>query len=306
MNKDLPEYKPFWPETAVIWGAGATADLGIPATYECGQIISSLAGVDDEGKFTPGVSLAERFKRAFGEKDIHEGLAERFKELLILLFDGDDAVSEEQSEIIYNDAIDESVKRLSNKYNLSDNQKHWLEFNLKELEKKYDWVGVRSLAPYIARDWNRRTQNQGAMNLRDLLTVVDLLIDQGMALPSEELFRRPTEKSSAVYYIDRSRLPAVKRCLGYLIALITRITIQKRPGFVDEKRIKPYVDIFELLADLMVDEGKEYIKFFNPQSRKFYLYSYSLVSFNWEPLTLWLNWNAHDKINNTNRKVALE
>ena len=302
-NQILPEYKPFWPETAVVWGAGATQQLGLPTTYECGRIISKLAGIDESGKFEPGTTLDDRLRNAFEGYKIHPELKERFKELMLLLGDGDGATSQSEFEENLSKATNKATSRLVKKYKLNGPNKAWLQYNLEQLYQNYDWLGVRSLAPYIAREWDRKKQKHGEMILSDLLTVVDQLIDLNLALPSEQLFREPKEESDRTFFIGKNRLPGVKQCLGHLIALIFRVLIQKEPGKIDAGRLKPYQQISELFADLMVDESREYIKHFDPHDRRFYLYSYSLISFNWEPLTIWLIWNAHEKINEDEPKI---
>ena len=54
----LTNYKPFWPETAILLGAGATAGLGIPPSDQMGKAIRVLA----ENK--SGKNLKERIYAA--------------------------------------------------------------------------------------------------------------------------------------------------------------------------------------------------------------------------------------------------
>jgi len=64
------------------------------------------------------------------------------------------------------------------------------------------------------------------------------------------------------------------------------------------RKNEPYGKLAGTLADLMVTEAFEFEKRgYLKTSRRFYLYSYAVVSFNWDPLLLWLTFNAHKERN---------
>jgi hypothetical protein len=71
---------------------------------------------------------------------------------------------------------------------------------------------------------------------------------------------------------------------------------------MDQNKIEPYWRIAQCLAEMMVEEAMEY-SCFRGNDRRFYLYSYSIVSFNWDPIMLWLSYNAHEKINQEKHRI---
>ena len=298
-DKSFPGYKPLWPETAIIWGAGASYNLGLPTTDQIGQIISKLAGVSGDKKLLTA-SLDERFRAAFDSTDyvIHPELAKEFKDLLLLLFDGDGAKSDAEAHRILRDHVDKIGRKIAGREGIDDEDYILLEHYLLNIHHIYDWIGVRSIVKYMARTWDPETNKREAINYRDLLTTVDQLYYSDMAIPTEELFYPEEDPSDEIYLIDKHRLLGVKRCLMLLTATIQRVIIQKQPGKFSEKNIRPYWGIAKMLADLMEEESSAfYRRGYTPDTRKFYFFSYAFISFNWDPVMAWLIFKAHKMIN---------
>ena len=74
----LKPYKPYWPKTAIFWGAGATVSLGLFTTDQLAKAIWELAQRDN--------SIEERVLIAFGEY-ANEKYGSSIKNLLLLLGD---------------------------------------------------------------------------------------------------------------------------------------------------------------------------------------------------------------------------
>lgn len=301
--KEPIDYTPFWPETVIIWGAGASTRLGLPVTEEIGKIISRLAGIglDDSLKQS---SLDTRFKYAFDGKPIHPELEEAFKDLLLLLFDGDDSKDDDEALRRFRKHVKKLSGKYASKHHLTPNEQERLEWELAHLHTEYDWVGVRGIAQHIARRWEAKEKRRGAISLMDLLTTVDQLYNSDLAIPTEEIFHRGGKAKEPIYLMDKHRLLGVKRCLTHLTSTIQRILIQKTPGRMDRTKLKPYWDIANKLADLMKEEAEAFAGRGYPlNERRFYYYSYAFVSFNWDPVMLWLIFHAHKKINDARTQV---
>ena len=173
---------------------------------------------------------------------------------------------------------------------------------IEDLVQYYDWIGVRALAPYLSRQWDSGANKQSYVNYLDLLTAIDQLMASGMAVPTEELYRKSGERSQKIYRLGPERLPNVKKCLMQITSSIQRVCIQTEPGRMDPRKIEPYWRVALGLAELMVEEARAYSNHV-PNSRQFYLYSYSMVSFNWDPIMLWLLFNAHDLVNRKKNRI---
>lgn len=66
----------------------------------------------------------------------------------------------------------------------------------------------------------------------------------------------------------------------------------------DKANLKKYRDFIYSLAKMMQKEGHRFFAAGCKQNlSEFYQFSYSLVTTNFEPVFLWLIWNAHDKVN---------
>ena len=66
-------------------------------------------------------------------------------------------------------------------------------------------------------------------------------------------------------------------------------------------RLDPYIRFTETLADMMYREGKDFCRHFAYNQRGFYLFSYAMLTTNFDPIFLWLTWQAHRKLNREKR-----
>lgn len=213
----------YWPETVILWGAGATRYLGIYTTKELSKIILNIVLGD--------------FSFLENKNDV---LSNSFKELVNL--------------------------------RLGDNG---------DISRIYDFEALSIIIKVNPK-----------FNLNELFTMMDQLLenDQGFNafVNGENRFLRV------------ERIKAAKRCLVFLIEELERLAVQNRPGFFDEYRIKPYYDFSTVLSKLMTDEAQEFYKRgYKTDTRKFYMYSYAVVSFNWDPV---LSWNIYNSSIVENRR----
>lgn len=306
INRHTIDYEPFWPETAVIWGAGASVNLGLPATDEIGNIISILAGVDpDKGGYVNS-KLDARIQKAFAGKVIDPVLRKAFEDLLLLLCDGNGVTDDANLISQHRQYVHNLAQKITKENGLTRNEsvrvEHWLFF----LHADYDWVGLRSIVQYIARKWDNKKHRRGDISYRDLITTIDQLYESDLAIPTEELFFNNSEKRpDDIYLIDKNRLIGTKKCLSHLSASIIRILAQEKPGYFSKEKILPYWTMARTLAKLMVDEAEFFYKRgMRANDRRFYYFSYAFISFNWDPVMLWLIFHAHKEINDARRKLG--
>ncbi|WP_416176597.1 hypothetical protein [Clostridium sp.] len=217
----------YWPETVVLWGAGATKYLGIYTTKELSELI---------------------LKITLGDFSFLNGK---------------------------NKKISDSFKKLVTIDLLED----------KNISEVYDFKALSTIIRINPK-----------FNINELFTMLDQLIENNRGFNA--FFNNKKE------FIRVERIKGAKRCLILLIEELERISIQNKPGCFDENKIKPYYELSDILSQLMVEEAREFDKRgYKRDTRKFYMYSYALVSFNWDPVFSWNIYNAHRKQNQKHIKL---
>lgn len=217
----------YWPETVILWGAGATKSLGLYATKELIQLVIKI----NKNDFSFLENKNEKLKNAF-KKLIMEDLSKDSK-----------------------------------------------------LSKIYD---LKALATII----NTNTK----LNMHELFTMLDQLIDNGMGFNA--FYNGKTE------FLRVERIIGAKRCLILLIEELERLSVQSSPGYMDEELVNPYYQFSKILTELMKEEAKYFEDMgYRRDTRRFYLYSYAIISFNWDPILLWNIFNAHKEENDNPRHL---
>ncbi|MBC2581046.1 hypothetical protein [Clostridium sp. DJ247] len=217
----------YWPETVILWGAGATKPLGLYATKDLIQLVIRI----NKNDFS-----------FLKEKD--KGLRDEFIKL------------------VKEDLIKDS-----------------------KLSEIYD---IKALETII----NTNTK----FNMHELFTMLDQLIDNDMGFNA--FCNGKTE------FLRVERIKGAKRCLILLIEELERLSIQKRPGYMDNREVEAYYQFSKILTELMVEEAQCFEKRgYRRDTRRFYLYSYAIVSFNWDPVLLWNIFNAHKEHNDNPIKL---
>lgn len=218
----------YWPETIILWGAGATKYLGLHTTKGLIEIIFKI--IKNDFSFLNGrdKSLSEAFKKLITEELVND----------------------------------------------------------KKLSQIYD---LKALSIILST-------NPG-FNMNELFTMLDQLIENNMGFNA--FVNNKTE------FLRVERIKSAKRCLILLIEELERISVQNEPGHFDKIKIDPYYKFSKVLSELMIDEGKEFDKRgYKRDTRRFYMYSYGIISFNWDPTLLWNLYNAQREENR--KKIKLE
>lgn len=153
----------------------------------------------------------------------------------------------------------------------------------------YDWDALKSIASLV------RIENDGAKFITQFYNILDGAIVQQSGISVD------VDGQTKFLYGDRVR--RARMLLDYFtIASLSSAyakILEENPN-----AIAPYIQFVENLAQLMEDEGARLSEGFAASgcgmseekffaSRAFYLFSYGIVSMNYEPLFLWLLWNAH-------------
>lgn len=172
----------------------------------------------------------------------------------------------------------------------------------------YDWDALKAIANLV------RIEGDGAKFITQLYNILDGAIVQQSGISVD------VDGQTKFLYGDRVR--RARMLLDYFTIASLSSAYAK---ILDEnpKAITPYIRFAEMLAELMEDEGVRLSEYFATSdsglseekffaSRAFYLFSYGIVSMNYEPLFLWLLWNAHKNknanpscIGKYNRKIKL-
>jgi len=262
----MKTYKPIWPETTILWGAGATAELGMPATEQQGINIWKLA--------KNGTSLEERIKSI----DLFSRDVQSVYNLLSTLGDKLESDLWEFSEEETNAARDLFPKV----------DAHEAKRRVIALRQNYDWDALKRIIEICPS-----VEGKGPF-MNDLFNILDMHILSGQGFYTKQTKQaEQASDSDERFFIQNYRLRPARNCLVMLINLqiycAYHKTIQERP-----EKFEPYIEFAETLAILMREEGLRFAE--KEQSlaeRQFYLFSYSVISMNFDPILLWLIFNAH-------------
>ena len=162
---------------------------------------------------------------------------------------------------------------------------------VRELQRVYDWPTLRRLilvCPRVAKDLSRSPEHD-PISLMDLFNLIDLHLQSGSGFHAQDL------KGSPCFIGHESLLPA-RRALQLLITV--QFTLAYRQLLTQPERIAPYQRFASSAAELMRQEGEMLAHRGWPfKDRGYSLFGYSIVSMNWDPLLLWLIFNAHSVAN---------
>lgn len=263
MSIQLPSYEPIWPETAVFWGAGATASLGIKTT---GMLGSSFFYLAEKGK-----PLEERVETAVGHNNSEWLLA--VKDLLILLGDPEQKLEKDKQR-----ALERQFSKLSS----AQQEKRYME-----LKQSYDWNTLYKVIQICPGHTDKSFQ------LIDLFNILDLHIQN-----QRGFYVRSIEPGEEGEFISSEKLILARNALKMLTTLLHTLDFQSALGNKKEL-IQQYKSFAEVLYHLMIEEGFTFYKAQDGKmmEREFYLFSHSFISLNWDPILLWLLFNVHKEHN---------
>lgn len=269
---ELPGYRPIWPETVIFWGAGATRALNIHTTNELGQAIYFLA---ENGK-----SLGARVHDGFSR----DPAAANVVDLLIILGDDDEGRADFPSPV--------QAQALARQFPLlsEDERKR----RGRELQSTYDWGTLRQVV-HVCPGHDARS-----FKLQDLFNLLD------MHIQSHHGFYVYSGNGTGQRFVPSEALVVARNALVMLIGLLHFFDYQ-RTLRQNNDILQQYISFAETLTRLMQEEGlRFYRQGHRIDGRQFYLFSYALISMNWDPIMLWLIFNAHKKANRSVQTPSID
>ncbi len=154
----------------------------------------------------------------------------------------------------------------------------------KELQQIYDWHTLELIAKRCP------ITDENNLSLGSVYNLIDLHLQSGHG------FRVNTE------FIKPERLQAARNTVNMVISFAHAISYQQ---ILKDKQLeyRHYYEFAKILARKMRQEGLAR-RNYALNSRKFYIFSYAVISMNWDPLLLWLVFNAHKELND-NYQVSI-
>lgn len=153
-----------------------------------------------------------------------------------------------------------------------------------ELRRSYDWSTLRQLVQICPG------HQTGALRLQDLFTLLD------MHIASRHGFYVPGPTLTGRRFIAPDRLQPARNALVMLIGLLHfhdfHYALQHNRHVLAQ-----YSGFAKVLAGLMIKEDAEYLAGRCFTGRQYYLFSYAVISMNWDPLLLWLLFQAYNECN---------
>lgn len=241
-------YHPYWPETVIFWGAGATSAIGMRTTGKLQQGLFKLASDQD--------NLEDRVKNVFSNANstVKQGVID----LLIMIGE---------------------KKMDSNEFNKAIERQKITRKRALELRQLYDWSTLKSLIQLSSNN------KEDLFQLYDLYNLIDLHVQSGQGFHNQ--FNE---------FINSENLEAARRTITLLTVLMHSVDYQY--ALIHRQQIiRQYIQFFQQLAKRMQKEGLNRLNRAPFDKRDFYLFSYAVISMNWDPLFLWYIFNAHKDAN---------
>jgi hypothetical protein len=270
---------PCRPETILFIGAGASACLDMPPTDSQAKIIFKLCDkeiTEDIFKFD-----------CFDDTSKHDMC--QFLRLLDFKDSDLHVITDEQLKISH-EAFPEATE---------DERR----LRIVELRRNYDWPALKLIAKARKDYFYIREENKPPDNyLQEIYNMIDVLLkdNRGFTLTNDD---------GQDIHLSPERLRAAREMMILLGNLMFGCAYRK--ALNDSASMDnwvPYRRFADTVASLMEDEADNLAKTLSdsPQaseskgifaSRMFYLFSYAILTTNFEPIFLWLFYQAHMKCN---------
>ena len=261
----LAEYTPTNSETLVFIGAGATASLGIPSTDEQTKIFRALCGNEK--------SKEEILSSYFSGSDLTKVIA--FLDFL----DSDNffEVHEtdlQNAEIVY---VKQDEELLRNR--------------ILELRTEYDWNAAKKVL-------NICPHNRGKDNLIcDAYSIIDGKLLSHQSLKVKDCRNKSDNDISSEAILSPSRLQGARNFLMLFVNMLFSARWYKITNGEKSEEFEKYKKFINSFDRLMQKEARQFHGKYPKQSRDFYLFTTSFVSFNFEMVFPWIFMNSHYELN---------
>lgn len=250
-------YTPTHSETLVFIGAGATAKLGMPSSNDQTTIFRDLCKKE--------ASKEASLSKFFSEPDLQKVVA------FLSFLDSDNfyEVSDDDlksAKVVYGEQTDGLLKR-----------------RILELRTEYDWNAAKKIikiCPHDETDDNL---------IRDVYSIID-----GKLLSHQSL-KVSIEKSEEI--LSESRLQGARNFLTLFINMLFASAWNKIADGEKSEEFNQYKKFINSFDRLMQKEARDFYRRYSVESRDFYLFTTSFVSFNFEMVFPWLFMNSHYELN---------
>ncbi|HEY6348785.1 MAG TPA: hypothetical protein VI636_05185 [Candidatus Angelobacter sp.] len=259
------------PRNIIFWGAGATAKLGIRTTLDQTKFINRIVRDDEPVEKRVAEALkpnnTERWNTALSD-------------LITILGDTNEAYG---SIHYINDTQRDAMRR-----NWRDgSKKHELDRRIISLRLIYDWPALKSVVKVCP------SSLKGAFKINDLFNLLDMHIPPGSG------FRAPIPEKNAdpgQQFFDARRLIGAKNALLMILIALFYIDYQE---CIRRKQhlLRPYYDFAIRLAGRMQRQGLDLAHSGKLDRPEFYKGDIGFVSLNYDPISLWMQFNAHRDLN---------
>ena len=265
--------------TVIFWGAGATADLGIPATDSQARFILRLADTDTDSRATP--PLSERIHEALQRAAVEPWIS-AFEDLLTIL--GDDA-AQRNADIATHSTAQMDAMRRNLRLGASDDD---VRNRIVKLRTLYDWRALRSVVsacPGTREDRGKR------FKIADLFNILDVheYGGHGFRVEGNE-------------FLTSQRISGARNALKMLLLAMFYVDWQYHRN-VNRRSLNQHYDFAYALGRRMQRGALDLTcrttsggRWFY-MSRDFYLGDVSFVSMNYDPIALWCQWLANRALN---------
>ena len=269
--------------TIILWGAGATASLGIQTTAQQTRTLQVLASKRERRP------LAQRVEGALGDK-AKEPWISALADLLIILGDGDDNPKTEEEAIVGVSPHNLHVMRAHWRPGASDDD---LRSRVVALRTLYDWRALKAVievcpaaTTYGMTSHTRDVVQDESFQLNDLFNVLDMHGHSGHGFRVKEgEFLTPQRVLGA-----RNALKMLQQTMLYIDWQYGRVA--KR------EELDLHYDFAEALCRRMQRQGLELagrdVRF---DSRDFYMGDVGFACLNWDPVAIWCQFVANRNLN---------
>ncbi len=260
------ERKPCHSETVLFIGAGASSKLNMPTTDEQADILYKLC---EKERASEELIKARCFKNC--KKDVVD--------LLNLLdYPGEDLghFTDEQKSIMASSFPDATPEEATAR--------------AVSLRRSFDWPALKHVARLLK---GRQPSEDGKLPddyLQKVYDLMDVLLRENRGLTMLD-----TEEKEC--FLSPERLRGGRECLIYLMNIMFACAWRELAGTTEgQDALQPYRQFADALAELMQDEAGN-LEAIPLDAPWYYLFSYSVLTTNFEPIFLWLIYQAHRKAN---------
>ena len=269
--------------TVLFWGAGATESLGIRTTERQGKFLRALAPLPERPEI-----LEDRVQKALG-KSSSDRWVSAFCDLLKILGDSEEATSEDV--LSATDIRPEQLKAMKETWQGEKDEA--FRNRIVELRGLYDWpalVAAINVCPVGV--WNRDAgvethKGKTEFKLTDLFNLLDMHEQSGHGFPDRQ--RR---------FLPPQRVMGARGALVLLIQALTYVDWHSRARKCPH--LQHHLDFAYELGRRMQREGLRFNAEAGPDDfelDEFIEGDVSVVSMNWDPVGLWVQFVANRCLN---------